>query len=102
MSKKILQINFNFEGAWSQMEEGNLEVAKWIAEVPGLIWKIWRMNDAEGEGGGTYLFDDELSMQSYLEQVMPRLKSIAILSDIVVKQYDIDEDLTAITHGPVK
>jgi len=41
------------------------EVAARIAETPGLVWKIWGLDDATGEGTSLYLFRDAASAAAF-------------------------------------
>ena len=50
MPGKILQINFKFHMAREQYEAAVAPLAEPIAAVPGLVWKVWLMNEAEQEG----------------------------------------------------
>lgn len=103
MSEKILQLNLNFSISRAELEAAWLEVAQPIAEVPGLRWKVWLMNEAEQEAGGVYLFESEAAAQSYLAgPIVAVLKSSPAVSNISAKLFDVLESHTAITRGPVK
>jgi len=61
------------------------------------------INEAEQEAGGIYLFDDEASVKALLEgPLVAQVTSHPALSDFNVKLFDVMEDATAITRGPVK
>ncbi len=103
MAPKIVQINFMFGGARAEYEQANLPWAAPIAEVPGLRWKIWLMNDAQHVAGGLYLFDDDATAQAFLNgPIVAAIANDPSLSDISLKQFDVIEELTAITHGPIR
>jgi rhodanese-related sulfurtransferase len=103
MSQKILQINFTFSDiSRSELEAAWLPAAQPIAETPGLRWKVWLMNENEHECGGVYLFDDEASVQGFLNgPIVAATKDAPILSNASVKIFDMMEAHTAITRGPV-
>ncbi len=102
MSAKILQLNFRFDISTAEYEKSGSSLADQFAAVPGLLWKIWMINESEKEAGGIYLFKDEASMKAYLEgALVAQVKNHPALSDFSVKQFDVMEDLTAITRGPV-
>jgi hypothetical protein len=63
----LLQINYRFSVSRAEFESGFDAIASEIAQVPGLRWKIWLLDEAESRGGGIYLFDDEESVRAYLE-----------------------------------
>jgi hypothetical protein len=102
MSTVILQINFKFSVSPAELAEAFGPMAEPIAEVPGLRWKIWSLNEATSEFGGIYQFDDADSAQAYLEGpiVAEVMKSPAV-SDISAKQFGVLDEFSAITRGPV-
>ncbi len=78
-------------------------MAQTFANVPGLSWKIWLLNEAEYEAGGVYLFQDEGALQAFLSSPLAeQVKSLPVITDLSVKQFDIMEGVTAVTRGPVK
>lgn len=102
MSGKILQLNFKFKISRAEYEQAVSPLASKFAAVPGLRWKIWLMNEAEREAGGIYLFDNETSLQSYIEgPLAAAVSNHPAISDMSVKQFDIMDEVTAITRGPV-
>ncbi|KPL08077.1 hypothetical protein AMJ86_01940 [bacterium SM23_57] len=102
MSGKILQVNFKFNVPRAEYEQAVSSLANQFAAVDGLSWKVWIMNEAEKEAGGIYMFNDEMSLKSYLEgSLVAQVKSHPALSDFSVKQFDVMEELTAITRGPI-
>ena len=102
MSGRILQLNFKFNVSGEEYKQAVAPLADDIASVPGLRWKIWIFNEVESEAGGIHLFDDESSVNTYLEgSVAAQVVNHPALSDFSVKQFDVMEDVTAITRGPV-
>jgi hypothetical protein len=102
MAGRILQINFKFNVPRADYEQAVAPLGNDIAAVAGLRWKIWLMNEGESEAGGIMLFEDEKSLQAYLDgPIAAQIVSHPALSDFSVKQFDIMEAETAITRGPV-
>ena len=59
---RLLQMDFPFNGPGKDEMDQNLqELSQSIAEYPGVIWKIWTVNESTHEGGGVYLFEDEVT-----------------------------------------
>ena len=56
MSAKILQINYRLNGPRAEYERENLPYAQPIADIAGLRWKVWIINEGQSEAGGIYLF----------------------------------------------
>ena len=103
MPKKILQINVRFNVSAEELAKEFEAAAVHIAEVPGLKWKIFGMDEEEGEAAGLYLFEDDASRKAYLEgPIIARMKTLEAFSDITMKYFDVVDGATVITRGPVK
>ena len=99
MAIKLLQMDYPFPGPWgSEMARDHSDLAHRIANVPGLICKVWTENQEMGEAGGIYLFKDEASLDSYLGGKLERMKASGI-EDIRARKFDVNEPLTEITRG---
>ena len=102
MPETIVQINFKFAGSKAEYLKAFLEAAEPIAATEGLRWKVWPWNDEEQVGGGVYLFDDSSSAQAFLSgPIAAGLGQHPAVSDLSVKQFEVLEEPTAITRGPV-
>jgi hypothetical protein len=102
MSAKILQVNFKLNASTPEYQSLCQSVAQAFAAVPGLSWKIWILNDREKEAGGIYLFEGEQALNDFLSgPLAAQVRSLPELHDISVKTFDVMEEVTAITHGPV-
>ena len=102
MSGRIMQLNFKFNVSGEEYKQAVAPLAGEIAAVPGLRWKIWIFNEAESEAGGIHLFDDEDSVNTYLQgDIAAQVVNHPALSDFSVKQFDVMEDVTVITRGPI-
>ena len=103
MAVRVLQINLKFSVPSDGLKNAFEGLVNDIAAVQGLRWKIWILNEQEHEAGGVYLFDDADSVRAYLEgPIVSGLKAHPALSDISVKQFDVLENLTSITRGPIR
>jgi hypothetical protein len=102
MSPVLLQINVKVNIPVSEVESAWLEVAQPIADAPGLRWKVWIKNSAESEVGGIYLFEDEASVQAFLEgPIVAAVKSSPAVSAVSAKVFNIMDAHTVITRGPL-
>jgi len=102
MHPKILQLNFRLNASREEYEKLCESVAQAFAELTGLRWKIWLLNEAEKEAGGIYLFDSEASLQAFLAgPLAAQVRSLPAVRDLSVKQFDVMDQVTAITRGPV-
>jgi len=98
---RLLQMDFPFNGPGKEEMDQNLqELSQSIAEHPGIIWKIWTVNEKTHEGGGIYLFEDEASLRTYVEMHTERLKGFGVTT-VHAKTFEVPEVLTKITWGPI-
>ena len=101
MPPKVILVNYKFTGTLAQFAEANLPSAQTLSELPGLRWKIWLINEAEGEAGGIGLFDDDATRQAFIDNVLNAPESDPAISHIIYKVFDVLDAHTAITRGPV-
>jgi hypothetical protein len=101
-SNRILQISFKYNTSTAEFKQQMLDNAPRLAAVKGLKWKIWSMDEANQEASGYYLFENEATMDNYLNRVFfIGMGNNPTVSNIVVKKLEILEEPTAITRGPV-
>ena len=102
MSAKILQVSFKFNVSRAEYEQAVSPLASKFADVDGLRWKIWTMNEAEKEAGGVYLFDNEASLNAFLNgPLAAQVTSHPALSEFSIKQFDTMDNITAVARGPI-
>ena len=98
----ILQINFKLNVAPAEYRKICESVAQAIADVPGLVWKVWLLNEQDGEAGGIYLFQDERSLAAYLSgPIIRQIKSLPELREISAKWFETIPEVTVVTRGPI-
>jgi hypothetical protein len=112
---KVLLVSYKFSkdiiNNLDKLESMAVEGAKRISNIPGLRWKIYLYNDEKDETAGVYLFEDEDSLNAYLNSpIMAQRKAgkfgdgkneIGDIADVTMLQFDVLEEMTAITRGPV-
>ena len=102
MAQSLVEINFKLTVSGAEYEQAVAPLAQTVADVGGLQWKIWLLNEQAHEAGGVYLFADGDSARAFLDSsLVAQVKSAPILSDFRTAQFDLIENLTAITHGPI-
>jgi hypothetical protein len=85
-----------------EQARGFLAAAEKIAGLPGLLWKLWAYDDSEHVAESIYLFDTDEHARTWGEGPMKSsLGSFPGISDIEVRYYDVDEQLSAVTRAPV-
>ncbi|MFS1492312.1 monooxygenase [Vibrio splendidus] len=98
---KLLQVDFGFTGPFGEeMATALVDLAKSINNEPGMIWKIWAESEAEKLGGGIYLFEDQLSAETYLAMHTARLQQMGI-AEVRGVIFDVNQSLTTINKGPI-
>ncbi len=100
MSKKIVQINFNYDLAREELNEGAKEFVHPIQQVPSLEWKTWILNDQEKLAGGIYLFENEEAAKAYVEgPIIDQLRNS--FKNLSIKLFDIMEEQSKATRAPI-
>ena len=99
---KILQINFKFHMSKESFLALTEPAAEALAQVEGLHWKIWLLNEETQEGGGVYLFESVETAQAYLAgPLIGGLVRHPGLSDVNVRLSGYMAEPTRITRGPI-
>jgi len=102
MSQQILQVNLKFSIPRTDLETAWLDAAQPIADTPGLLWKVWLMNEAESEAGGIYLFENGAAVRSYLGgPIVAALKASPAVSNISAKVFEVMAYHSAVTRAPL-
>ena len=103
MTQKIVQINFKITSSVKDYATMVAPLADPIAKTPGLEWKVWLFNEQNHEAGGVYLFRDDASAKAYLNgDLVAGMKKQPTIKDISAKVFDVEENLTLQTRGPIK
>ena len=102
MSKTVVQVNFELHMPQAEYEAMVEQAAQPIAEVEGLEWKIFLINEAAQEAGGLYLFENAAAAGAYLRgPIINALGQHRGIGNPSIKLFDIQGDPTAVTRGPV-
>ena len=102
MPGTVLQVNFKLNVSPAEYEKTVTPMADAFAEVEGLRWKMWLLNQEDREAGGVYLFEDEPSCAAFLAgPLVAAVKSAPFLRELSIKRFDVMTELTEVTRGPV-
>ena len=102
MSRTILQINYTFNLSRAEHTALVTPMAEYIAAVPGLVWKIWLVNEADHEAGGIYLFENAEAAQAFVSSApVTGFAAHPALGAFSVKMFEAVEALSRITRGPL-
>ena len=102
---KMLQVDYGRE--LPRTDKGQAErmaaAANKIANVPGLLWKIWAYDDDAQRAVSYYLFDTDEHAREWGEgPLRASLGANPGVSNISTSYFDVDEELSAITRGPIQ
>lgn len=75
-------------------------LAEDIARQPGLLWKIWTEDAANGRAGGVYLFETRAAAEAYHAMHAARLAARGV-TGIEAIYRGVNEALTRIDRGPI-
>lgn len=102
MSKTILQINLSYHCFQANLEDAFSRAAEAIASVPGLVWKIWIINDDTKTAGGLYCFADEAALSAYVSSpIIAGLQANPMVTDVQIKAFEVLPSLTVQTRGSI-
>jgi hypothetical protein len=103
MPVKIIQLNFRYSFSGGEYAKEIEPLAKEIEGLPGMRGSLWMINEATSTAGGIYLFDDQASIDNFMNgPVAAQLSSYPSFSDFRVKQFDLMDNLTVLTAEAVK
>lgn len=103
MGHKALLLSHRYgERTAAEFREQCLPLAPYVAEAPGLLWKLWLLDEAEGLFSGVYLFEDEAAAREYLAgPIMAMVRDDTSNTEIQTRLLDVMEEHSAITRGPI-
>lgn len=102
MGRTIVHIQYQIRVPLEDYQTAVAPLAPLVADTPGLLWKIWLLDDAARMGGGVYLFADQAAAQAFLAgPLVAQVRQAAILSDFQAVQFGVIDNLSAITSGPL-
>ena len=103
MAPTVVQITFTLNMSSRDYEQAITPLSHAIADVAGLQWKIWLLNEATHEASGIALFEDMDSANAFVQgPLIGQITSAPSIADFCAAQFDVLSTITAITRGPVK
>lgn len=98
----ILQVNFKLN---VPADEYAASCQRGCSSDRRRLWtalEIWILNDQEKEAGGIYFFDTEQALSDYLSgPIVAQLANHPALTDVTAKRFQVMQELTSATRGPV-
>jgi hypothetical protein len=103
MAPTIIYIHFKLDMPTREYEQAIAPLAQPIADVAGLQWKIWLLNESTDEAGGISLFEDQDSAAAFVSgPLIAQIHSAPSISNLRAAQFKVISTLSAITRGPMK
>lgn len=103
MAERLLQVNFGLNVTAPEYRQIATSVAEAFAQVPGLRWKVWILNEGEQEAGGIYLFEDERALNNFKNGELAKVvMTHQAFRNPVIKEFDVMPGQTATTRGPLR
>ena len=100
MSKTILYVRTTVRSSPGAILTGAGDVARAIAHVPGLLWKVWLVDEPAAEFGGVYLFGSRAQAQAYVGgPVLQHLGQDPRVAHVEHRLWDTHA-LSALTRAP--
>ncbi len=102
MAKQLLQLNFKYGMERDEYENLANELAGAFANVDGLDWKVWLMDEEHKGAGGIYLFDSKSSLNKFLEgDLAAQVTSHPAFSDMDAKPFEVLDGPSRTTRAPL-
>jgi hypothetical protein len=103
LAPTVVQITFTLNMSSRDYEQAITPLSHAVADVAGLQWKIWLLNEATHEASGIALFEDMDSANAFVQgPLIGQITSAPSIADFRAAQFDVLSSITAITRGPVK
>jgi hypothetical protein len=102
MAEQLLQINFALKVSTAEYRAIATSVADAFAQVPGLRWKVWFLDEHSKEAGGIYLFEDERALDGFIAGDLAKtVATHPALRNVTLKHAAVMPEVSAVTRGPI-
>jgi hypothetical protein len=100
MQPTLLHVRATTRTSPGAILDGATGPARAIAAVPGLVWKIWIIDETAAELGGVYLFASRASAQAYVDgPILEHLRHDPRVVRVVHRMW-ATHALSALTRAP--
>jgi hypothetical protein len=100
--KTALQIHFGYDLPKSEYDALCEQAAPAIANVDGLVWKIFLIDENHRTAGGQYLFASRETAEAYLRgPIVAGLRAHPAIRSVTTALFDIQESPSAKTRAPM-
>jgi hypothetical protein len=98
MGQMLVTVRYRVRGDHAHFRHDMTKAAGLIAGIPGLVWKIWGIDQDRDIGASAYLFASEASARAFVAgPTLERLRSRPDVTDVSFELAPIDQDLSEMT-----
>lgn len=98
MGQVLVTVRYRVQGDQTHFRHDMTRAAGVIAGIPGLVWKIWGIDQDRGVGASAYLFASEASARAFIAgPTIERLRSRPDVTDVSFELAPVDRDLSEMT-----
>ena len=98
MGQMLVTVRYRVQGDHVHFRHDMTKAAGLIAGIPGLVWKIWGIDQDHDIGVSAYLFASEASARAFIAGPMiERLRSRPDVTDVSFELAPVDQDLSEMT-----
>jgi hypothetical protein len=98
MQRTLVSVRYRLSGDSASFRSDMEKAAALIATLPGLTWKIWGFDPAQGHGLSAYLFETDAAARAFASgPVIARLRARPDVAEVAVDSAPVDHALSTLT-----
>jgi putative monooxygenase ydhR len=98
MGQMLVTVRYRVQGDHAHFRHDVKKAAGLIAGIPGLVWKIWGIDEDGDTGVSAYLFASEASARAFIAgPTIERLRSRPDVTDVSFEFAPVDQELSEMT-----
>jgi len=95
-----VEVHYQVAGSLDAYRTRAAAAAPHLAGVPGLVWKLWLLDEPTGEAAGIYLFADAAAAHAFVASPMlDALRQSPGISGVRARVLPVVPDLSRATFG---
>jgi len=95
-----VEVRYHVGGSLDAYRSRSAAAAPHLAGFPGLVWKLWLLDEPTGEAAGIYLFADAAAAQAFVASpVLDALRQSPGISGVRACVLPVVPDLSRATFG---
>jgi hypothetical protein len=95
-----VEVHYRVAGSLDAYRTRAAATAPHLAGFPGLVWKLWLLDEATGEAAGIYLFADAPAAHAFVASpVLDALRQSPGISGVSASVLPVVPDLSRATFG---